>query len=288
VVDLTWPLFSHHCCSIVPLHRRLVYACGEVIDMTGSTVVNNSKFPQPAQVVLRCFVELTGGYGVHTAFHHDQVLYETVIPEHSTVVITNNADFNQIRIPAVPPTWSGEYLDQSQTQRCQACIKWTYTLEIRLTEWGSGFHCRTPILISATPPFTHKLQDLRHEQGNPVFLDHWSINQQAVFGPKENEMAPTLTRFNNRGRPKFIQRDEPIWIRDECERDDWMSQNGKMLREWTEEGKWNPVLDQYFYRPVTNFYTGPSIQETKESPSGSARSSVTQPSSTWSSTLDDE
>jgi hypothetical protein len=246
-----------------------VYACGEVVDMTGSTVVNNSRFPQPAQVVLRCFIEQTGGYGVRRTFSHDYILYETVIPEHQSVVITNNKDFNQVRIPAVPPTWSGEYLDEQQTQRKQACVRWAYTLEIRLTEWGGGFSSRTPILVAATPPYAQKLQDFRHAKADPVVTDQWSIYQYAVFGPKENGMAPTLSHANNRGRLKLVQCEEPVWTGPLGGKETWMKDDQKLYNKWMEEGVWDSQLEYYFHRPVVNSYTGPSIYESKTDQSDS-------------------
>ena len=193
---------------------------------------------------MRAFVESKGGYGVTRVFSHDYVLYETTIPSHSTVYLTNNEDFVSLRIPAVPPTYSGEYLSVDQQKREQACVRWSYTLEIHLPNWGGGFSSRTPVLVSSTPPFSFQLQEYRHAQSDPDLLDPWTIYGYAVFGPKENDMAPALTRTNDKGRLRPAQCD--------------------------------PVpLDGATYRPRVNTYAGPSAKSQR---SASMQSTATIPS----------
>lgn len=130
---------------------RLVYGPGEVIGLTGSSIVNNSTQPQRAQIVLRSYLKQDGGYNQKHALHQDHVFFETIIPEKQTVILTNVSEFNEIRMPAVYPSYSGVYLGIDKTKRLEACVKWAYTFDIRLPDWGKcGFFCRTPILISGT------------------------------------------------------------------------------------------------------------------------------------------
>lgn len=243
------------------LHDSLVYSAGEVIDFTGSLVVNNSNLPQPAQIVLKCFVKQTGGYGVNHTFTKDYVLYETVIPENQTVVLMNHKDFHQVRVPAIPPSYSGEFMEQDGTSRGKACVRWAYTLEIRLVEWGTGFYSRTPILVSAAPPYSNQLHDLRHTSADPEFVDQWSIFRHAVFGPRNNDMAPDLGRHNDKGRLSLVDGGEPIWLGQPADYTKWMKEakNRQRYRKWAESGADDPTLGELFYRPVVNTYAGPSF-----------------------------
>jgi hypothetical protein len=246
-----------------PFHR-LVYAPGEVIDLTGSSVVNNSNIPQPAQVVLRCFIEQTGSYGATHSFSQDYILYETTIPESQTVLLTNSKDFWQTCVPPVPPSYSGQYLNMDKSKRISACLRFAYTLEIRLVEWGTGFYCRTPILISAAPPYSHQLVEHRSMRSNPELTDQWSIFQYAVSGPMEIDMAPTSTGSADIKKLVEAKRLDPIWMGETRKYSEWMksAKNRERLRMYS-EGKPDAKLDLLFYRPVVNTFAGPSLLRSK-------------------------
>lgn len=244
---------------------RLVYGPGEVIDMTGSTVVNNSATPQRAHIVLRSYLQQDGGYNQKNHLTQDYTLFETVIPERQTVILTNLSDFQCFRVPAVYPSYSGVYLDVDQTKRLDACIKWAYTLEIRLPDWGSGFYCRTPLLISAAPPFTSQLQTYRKETTNPELTGQYSIFQHAISGTHSKcETGPTLSSSGgDKGRKVLATDANPVWMGglDDCVVWKEDEQNRARLKEWTENGGSDqdyPDLAKLFYRNIVNVYGGPS------------------------------
>jgi hypothetical protein len=282
------PMHSFGCCrprrarkftvSLKLLLGRLVYAPGEVLDLTGSTVVNNSTTPQRAQIVLNTYLQLTGGGADHEkkSLSQHQVFFETEIPAHKTVILTNLREFVSIRMPAIFPSYSGVFLDIDQTNRLNACVKWSYTLEIRLPDWGSGFYCRTPILVPAAPPFVSQLQQYRRVKADPLLTGQYSIFEHAVSGSLVKCVtAPTLTSsFGDKGRKLLVDNAKPIWmggrdeyavwIKDETNRqrlNDWMtvqqqqqSGNGGALKS---DGEYSD-LAKLFYFNVVNAYAGPS------------------------------
>lgn len=245
---------------------RLAYAPGEVVDITGSSVVNNSTQPQRAQIVLRSYLQQDGDYNQkHSLIHQDHVLFETEIPEKQTVILTNLREFESFRVPAVYPSYSGVYLDVDKTKRLAACIKWAYTLEIRLPNWGSGFYCRTPLLISAAPPFTSQLQQYRKVKSDPELTGQYSIFEHAVSGIHNScETAPTLSSLiGDKGR-KVLAKDAsiPVWMGGRNDYMTWMKEdeNRARLKEWMDSGcdKDFPDLVKLFYRNIVNVYAGPS------------------------------
>jgi hypothetical protein len=256
---------------------RLAYAVGEMMDLTGSTVVNNSKLSQRVQIVLKSYIEQNGGYNQKHSLTQDRVLFETIIPEKQTVILTNLAEFEGIRVPAVYPSYSGQYLAVDEKQRCDACIKWTYTLEIRLPDWGSGFYCRTPILIAAVPPYTKQLQQYRKVKADPVLAGQYSIFQHAISGIHSTcETGPTLrSQKDDRARKVLASEGVPAWMGGREDYIRWMNNEANLTRlsEWMERGGCTSAnsnnnstrteeeyadLVQIFYRNIVNVYAGPS------------------------------
>jgi len=164
-------------------------------------------------------------------------------------------------VPPLPPSYSGQYLSIDKTKVNSACLRFSYTLEIRLVEWGNGFFSRTPILISAAPPYSHKLQELRFSRSDPELTDPWSIFKQALSGPKDNGMAPTLK--GTKGISKLVRAEEsdPIWMGEMCDYEEWMRDgtNRDRLKKWREGAKDDSELEQLLYWPVVNTFVGPSI-----------------------------
>lgn len=245
---------------------RLVYAPGEVIDMTGSTVINNSTLPQRAQIVLCSYLELKGSNNQKRALSHHHVCFETEIPSQKSVILTNLPEYEMMRVPAVYPSYSGVYLSHDKKTRLDTCVKWAYTLEIRLPDWGAGFFCRTPLLISATPPFVHQLQEYRNVKSDPLLTGQYSIFEHAVSGVTADcKTGPTLkSSKKDKGRKVLVHEDEPVWIGDRNDYESWMKieANRKRLEEWSgrRDAKDEAFceLDKMFHRNLVNVYAGPS------------------------------
>jgi len=246
---------------------RLVYAPGECIDMIGSTVVNNSSEDQRAQVVMCTFLEQDGGYRQKNSQTRDHVFFETVVPARTTVILNNVPEFKGVRIPALPPSYAGIFLNDSKTERLEACVKWTYTLELRLPDWGNGFYCRSPILLSAASPFTSELQKYRNEKkSEPDLTDYYSIFKQSVSGAHNScKTAPTVTcPEQDRGHKALAFGAKPVWMGSREDYAVWMrdESNRVRLKEWVAAGMKKdsdyPDLCKLFYRNVVNLYGGPS------------------------------
>jgi hypothetical protein len=202
--------------------------------------------------------------GEKNALRQDYVLFESSIPEHRTVVLMNIPEFQSARIPAVFPSYAGLFLQADKASRGTACVKWAYTLEIRLPAWGQGFACRIPILISAAPPYSKELRQCRDNRSNPELTDPWSIFQYTMSGPKEVETAPTIKSPHNTagGRTMKVGGVDPIWMGDRGEYAVWLknAKNLERLKEWCQTPKDDdyPDLVKLFYRPVVNIYAGPA------------------------------
>jgi len=178
----------------------------------------------------------------------------------------------EIRVPAVPPSYAGIFLDESKTKRLESCVKWTYTLELRLPDWGTGFYCRTPILVSAASPFTTELAKLRSKKAEPELTDHWSIFKQAVSGAHNLcKTAPTVTcEEEDRGFKRLAVGAKPIWMGSREDYSAWMKEesNRMRLKEWVAtEGKKDddyPDLCKLFYRDIVNHYGGPTTNAARK------------------------
>jgi hypothetical protein len=260
-----WPRRIAYTVSIKLHIARLAYAPGEMIDITGSTVVNNSTAPQRVQIVLKTFIEQKNGQGATHSLTMDRILFETVIAEKKTNILTNLREFEGIRVPAVYPSYAGQYLAVDQKQRLDACVKWTYTLEIRLPDWGTGFYCRTPILICAVPPYTKQLQKYRKVKADPVLAGQYSIFQHAISGIHNScETGPTLSRSCDKGRKTLASYCVPAWMGGRDHYIQWLKEesNRTRLKEWTENGYVNDSdnkdLMHLFHCDMINVYAGPS------------------------------
>jgi hypothetical protein len=264
------PLSKTYKVSVKLCLGRLVYSPGELVDMTGSAVVNNSSTPQRTQIVWSCFLQLDGGYGQKHSLSTDFVAFETVIPEKSTMILNNLPEWEGVRVPAVYPSYSGVYLDTDKTNRLETCVKWAYTLEIRLPDWGNGFYCRTPFLVSAAPPYTLQLAAHREEKSNPELTGQWSIFEHAVSGTRDCITSPTLlSAKDDKGRKAIAHFAEPIWIGGSGqEYGEWRKKDGndKRLQEWmeTRNDKEFPDLPSLFFRDIVNMFAGPSGRLTEE------------------------
>ena len=263
---------------------RLAYSVGETLNLSGSTVINNSALPQRVQIVLKSYLQQDGGYNQKHNLTNDYILFETKIPEKQTVILTNLPDYYNIRVPNVYPSYSGVYMDVAQNERLNACIKWSYTLEIRLPDWGNcGFYCRTPILISAVPPFTQLLQQYRKNKADPLLTGPHSILDHAIssinnIGYDKNTGPTLLSKKDDKGRKELAMESVPSWMggresyisfmKDENNRAHYMEWTQQSLlplpagiaREATaEKGKDKyKDLENLFYRNVVNVYAGPS------------------------------
>jgi hypothetical protein len=260
-----WPRRISYTVSIKLHIARLVYAPGEMLDLTGSTVVNNSEISQRVQIVLRAFIDQYNGQKKKHCMALDRVLFETIISEKKTIILTNLREFEGIRVPAVYPSYAGQYLAADQKQRHDACVRWTYTLEIRLPDWGSGFYCRTPILIAAVPPYTNQLQKYRKVKADPVLAGHYSIFQHAISGIHNScETGPTLTRSCDKGKKTLALYGVPAWMGGREHYTQWINDesNRTRLTEWMEISCSHDVnhtdLVQLFYCNMINIYAGPS------------------------------
>ena len=229
----------------------------------GSSVVNNSKDPQRAQIVLRCYLEQDGGYSLKHSLTQDTILFETVVQPKTTVILTNLPEFHLLRVPAVYPSFSGVYWDSSKKCRAQACIKWAYTLEIRLPDWGSGFYCRAPFLLTAAPPYSAALQKHRQDHANPQLTGHFSIFDHAVSGILNDcTTGPTFRAPTEDNGRKVLAKDAPpVWMGSRESYLVWMKneKNRARLKEWIENPKGEfEDLETLFFRNVVNVYAGPS------------------------------
>ena len=257
---------------------RLAYSVGETLDLSGSTVINNSALPQRVQIVLKSYLQQDGGYNQKHNLTNDYVLFETTIPEKQTVILTNLSDYYNIRVPNLYPSYSGVYMDVTQKERRTACIKWSYTLEIRLPDWGNcGFYCRTPILICAAPPYTKVLQECRKKKADPLLTGPHSILDHAIssihnVGNDKNTGPTLLCKKDDKGRKAFAMEGVPSWMGG---RENYISfmkdeTNRALYMEWTQQEQFNganehtnvsdkyKVLEQLFYRNIINVYAGPS------------------------------
>ena len=262
---------------------RLAYSVGETLDLTGSTVINNSSLPQRVQIVLKSYLQQDGGYNQKHNLTNDYILFETTIPEKQTVILTNLSDYYNIRVPNVYPSYSGVFMDVTQKERLNACIKWSYTLEIRLPDWGNcGFYCRTPILICAVPPYTKLLQQCRKNRADPLLTGPYSIMDHAISSinnvGNDKNTGPTLWgKKDDKGRKELAMEGVPSWMggresyisfmKDEINRAHYMEWTQKLLR--VQEGTSRETsadvstdkykdLEKLFYRNVVNVYAGPS------------------------------
>ena len=262
--------------SMKLLIARLAYGVGEKFDLTGSTVINNSALPQRVQIVLKSYLQQDGGYNQKHNLTTDHVLFETTIPSKQTVILTNLPDYNSISVPNVYPSYSGLYMDVTQKERRNACIKWSYTLEIRLPDWGNcGFYCRTPILISAVPPYTNTLQQYRKKKADPLLTGPYSIFDYAIssinnVGEDKNTGPTLLSKKDDKGRKVLALEGIPAWMggrekyisfmKDESNRalvTEWTQNMANEATDDTANGKFKE-LDKLFYRNVVNVYAGPS------------------------------
>jgi hypothetical protein len=261
-----WPRRTAYTVSMKLHIARLAYAPGEMIDLTGSTVVNNSMEPQRVQIVLKTFIEQNNGLTATHSLTLDQVLFEAVIAEKQNIILTNLREFEGVRVPAVYPSYAGQYLAVDQKQRHNACVKWTYTLEIRLPDWGSGFYCRTPILISAVPPYTNQLQKYRKVKTDPVLAGQYSIFHHAISGIHNScETGPTLSRGCDKGRKTLALYCVPAWMGGREHYVQWLKEesNRTRLMEWTAKGYVSDGADYadlmaLFHCDKINVYAGPS------------------------------
>lgn len=170
---------------------RISYAVGEVVDISQSTIFYEGNKEMSAQVVLMGYYRLSTFYSNHSGYRESLLGTVPLIPHNEISLRNNNLVF---RIPPVYPSFYGAVTEKERSH--YACLKWTYTIGIKLGGEGcsTSVHAAVPVLVSSAPPYKEVLEKYQNLAPRKVGFGVWDIFDHAVLGPEEGcTTAPSVT-----------------------------------------------------------------------------------------------
>lgn len=159
---------------------RRAFAPGEMIDLSGSEVINDSTIPVQARVHVRQLIKLTSQNTLSPLFRDETRFFEldSILVKSQT---TSNLGSLNVTVPALPPTFFGA---RGFTARNKAVepLKFCYELSLEVeAKSGHKEKIGVPILISASPPKVEPIRDKSQFRANRI-VDPFEIQRFTICG----------------------------------------------------------------------------------------------------------
>ncbi len=173
---------------------RRAYAPGEKIDLSGSTMCNNSELPVTVRVVLRQHVRIqTTGYSRHeTGTINRFELWNT----HANAGESVKLDDTPMMIPAVHPSFFGAN-GSAVARREPLIISYDLSLQAKAKS-GHKVKVELPILVSALPPTASAIEEAStSSESIPITTHPFDIGQYAFVNDGYCNTVAPVTGFED-------------------------------------------------------------------------------------------
>ena len=190
--------------SVVLVTDRRSYAVSETIDISGSTVVNDSNEPLLVRIQLRLYIyRKCRSRSPRTGFN-SVILFRGECPSNSRVDVSSLVN-RQLRMPNGPPSFNGG------NDPAQICLKWTYVLALKVGGEGkTGVSACLPILLSCAPPYAQAVESAKSLAVSGVYDSPFSVLDAAINGLDSCDTTPYLSRsLTNDAEGSSFSEDNP-------------------------------------------------------------------------------
>ena len=193
---------------------RQSYAAGEVMMVRGN-VASTIAQPLSVALVLTMYVSMYTMRGMTNFGKKEIVVWSDTLPANTTMTLEQLVGGKTLRMPHTYPSFGGgaetpQMAKQSATRQLKrhyACLRWTYTLGLRVSKnlnGGGGIQAGIPVLVAAAPPYANAIatESSPREVGSSAPED---VLAQALSTRENSTTTPRLTVRSINDRNKWYR-----------------------------------------------------------------------------------